>query len=80
MLVAMDGNESLKCMARTRHSYNTGKATDTNVEHQDTRNIPSDMYLGSNEVDVFKYEVKHCRAALPVSIVYYTLDSSTLSL
>jgi hypothetical protein len=24
--------------------------------------------------------VKHCRAALPVSIVYYTLDSSTLSL
>ena len=55
MLIAIDGNESLKCMT---HTTVLDDSRVRNTEQQDKCSIISDMYLPSEKVDCFKYEVK----------------------
>jgi len=61
MLVAMDGNESLKCVQCAIHQKNeAGKVVSSEtIEWLDSHIHMSDMYLGKEEVDWFKNEVKH---------------------
>ncbi|KAF8576774.1 hypothetical protein K439DRAFT_1622589 [Ramaria rubella] len=61
MLVAMDGNKSLKRVERARCERNAHGVTVQceNIERENKRTIMSDMYLGQEAVNVFRHEVKH---------------------
>ena len=65
MLIAMDGNESLKCMDQAATTF-------TNTEQKDFRVIPSDMYLPADKVNIFKYEVKSRHTMLSMVTIYFT--------
>jgi hypothetical protein len=73
MLIAMDGNESLKRMGQAT-------TTSTNTEQMDFRDIPSDMYLPADKVDIFKYEVKSRHTMLSMVTIYFTLLLNFLQL
>lgn len=66
MLIAMDGNESLKRRRRAIHNTDaSGKVISSqNIDQLDLRHITSDMYMMNHEVDLFKNEVKRCRQAI----------------
>ncbi|KAF8576460.1 hypothetical protein K439DRAFT_1367201, partial [Ramaria rubella] len=65
MLVAMDGNESLKRMERAWYQKDDAGhvISSERIEWQDMRTIQTDMHLNEEEVDRFKNEVK--RRKLP---------------
>lgn len=60
MLVAIDGNNSLRRMPKAvRQRNEDGKPTLSQyIKRADGRSIPSDMYLSNAQVDKFKNEVK----------------------
>ena len=68
MLVAMDGNESLKRVQRAYREKNAeGKTTIfESREREDSRTIQSAMYLTADTVNVFKDEVKRQRHPIQV--------------
>ena len=68
MLVAMDGNKSLKCVQWAYHEKNAeGKTTlFESREWEDSRTIQSAMYLTADTVNVFKDEVKRWHRPIQV--------------
>ena len=55
MLVAIDGNESLKRVERTKEG---GDGARVNIERDDSRALHSHLFVERDIVDNFKYEVR----------------------
>jgi Kyakuja-Dileera-Zisupton transposase len=67
MLVTMDGNESLKRVARAwrEKDPNGHVLSSESIERDDSRSIVSGMYLSEAAVNQFQHEIKQkktCRA------------------
>jgi hypothetical protein len=60
MLVAMDGNESLKQVQQAKHDKDTtGRIISSeDIEQEDSCDIHTSLYLGQDIVDRYKNEVK----------------------
>jgi hypothetical protein len=56
MIGCMDGNNSLKRVARTS-SDDASSSTPISIEREDTRVCDNDYYLTRAEVNVFEHEV-----------------------
>jgi Kyakuja-Dileera-Zisupton transposase len=67
MLMAMDGNESLKRVQRARREKNMASQIINveNIERDDSRVLVSDMYLSEAAVNHFRHEVK-CHHQTPM--------------
>ena len=55
MLVAIDGNESLKRVERTKEDEDGVRV---NIERSDSRTLGSHLFIERDVVDGFKHEVK----------------------
>ncbi|KAF8585660.1 hypothetical protein K439DRAFT_1615792 [Ramaria rubella] len=77
MLVAMDGNESLKQVKRVWHERNAHgvMVQCENIEREDKRTIMSYMYLDQEAVNIFRHEVK-CRKD-PDTGMQHSLEGGT---
>lgn len=67
MLIAMDGNDSLKRLLR-RTPSDDPNITGPSNEHKDTRSVPGDYYISREDVNVYARELVEEATKLEVGV------------
>jgi hypothetical protein len=72
MLIALDGNSSLKQVGRKRYENDSlgKKVAVENIERETGKVFRDDIYLTEEEVNEFQYEVKHQRGLNKVRLSF----------